>query len=351
MCIRTYARGLHVEEHWFQFILVHIFHYPSYNRHRRIIKPRSVFCPSLRTSTEGKNSRKTQPRSILIHQFSSSREDLRERRYTFRPDRLPTAGSRIESGALDEHSVACAVSRRCEGDAVAHRRCTSAAGAHRCIAVRSDDRNDSNHLLTSGIRHSGFRVATPAAIVAVYDCRARSPSPSRQRFFSSFPLLLLLLLLPSLLFISIFLPLPARGSGFLVSPQSPLLDLKPFLFPRDVSLRVFLAHLSPYPSHLLSTYLLHISSVSFALARLFTLPPARSPRPLLSSRRSALNPTRYRPHSPAQRRDRDICICIRVCTVRHRRRRRCNREVARSDSVAPNSWKVIIAIYIYSICV
>lgn len=43
-----------------------------------------------------------------------------------------------------------------------------------CIAVPSDDRNDSNHRLTSGIRHSGFRVATPAAIVAVYDCRVRA---------------------------------------------------------------------------------------------------------------------------------------------------------------------------------
>lgn len=60
-----------------------------------------------------------------------------------------------------------------------------------CIAVQSDDRNDSNHRLTSGIRHSSFRVATPAAIVAVYDCRARSPlSPS--------------LLFTSLLFSSLF---------------------------------------------------------------------------------------------------------------------------------------------------
>lgn len=52
-----------------------------------------------------------------------------------------------------------------------------------CIAVQSDDRNDSNHRLTSGIRHSRFRVATPAAIVAVYDCRARSLSLSFPLFY------------------------------------------------------------------------------------------------------------------------------------------------------------------------
>lgn len=131
------------------------------------------------------------------------------------------------------------------------------AGCTSCIAVQSDDRNDSNHRLTSGIRHSSFRVATPAAIVAVYDCRARSPSlsvapssaPSRASLLSSrFALSLALLLGPSTL-------------------------------------------LALSPHHRLAVFLL------------VSLPPARS---------SALDPTRYRPHSRVQRRGRDICICIRV---------------------------------------
>lgn len=133
-----------------------------------------------------------------------------------------------------------------------------------CIAVQSDDRNDSNHRLTSGIRHSSFRVATPAAIVAVYDCRARSP-PS-----------------PSLLFISLLFSF-LRLRMFRVCVRARALHR-----PRPPALLALSSSLCP-------------TSSSFFL---FLWPR--------SARSSALDPTRYRPHSRVQRRGRDICICIRV---------------------------------------
>lgn len=129
-----------------------------------------------------------------------------------------------------------------------------------CIAVQSDDRNDSNHRLTSGIRHSRFRVATPAAIVAVYDCRARSLSLSFPLFYRAFSLVLCLLLAYT----------PAPSTVYTL----PLLVLSSPLCPIVVVL-------------------------------LLVSLPGLLPR-------FALDPTRYRPHSRVQRRGRDICICIGV---------------------------------------
>lgn len=159
------------------------------------------------------------------------------------------------------------------------------------IVARSDDRNDSNHRLTSGIRHSGFRVATPAAIVAVYDCRARSPSPSANdsssssssSFISSSPPCLLVSF--SLPLYPVFVPTRTRGrSDFLVpqpflrvsSPRFSLPRLRSFLFsPRSLApcLSPFLSprYLSSYPSRPLPSYLLLVSSVLLARARFFFL--------------------------------------------------------------------------------
>lgn len=136
------------------------------------------------------------------------------------------------------------------------------------IAVRSDDRNDSNHRLTSGIRHSGFRVATPAAIVAVYDCRARSPSLSHRR--------VPLPPAPPLL-VSSLSPPPSRSrscsseSGFLVSPH--LFSSGPLPFSCDFSHGISfpLSRHSSYLSHPLFPYLLLVSSVPFACTLSFFL--------------------------------------------------------------------------------
>lgn len=246
---------------------------------------------------------------------------------------------------------------------------SASTGTHTsCIAVRSDDRNDSNHRLTSGIRHSGFRVATPAAIVAVYDCRARSPSPSvddsssstssscSSSSSSSFlpPLSLPPSLLSSSLSTFTFLPyVPPRTCGPASSSPSSV-SSRHFSLPRDrvlplsscaifrsypsLSLALLPISLTPLvsPSRFLRLIRSYVPSPSRSLARSWSLPSSRSP---------ALDPTRYRPHSRAQRRDRDICICIRVCTVRRRRRRsrsrsrsrHCSREAAAHslDSAAP----------------
>lgn len=170
------------------------------------------------------------------------------------------------------------------------------------IAVRSDDRNDSNHRLTSGIRHSGFRVATPAAIVAVYDCRARSPTLSHR--------LVLLVLQLFHLVSSLSLALPRSRSypgesGFLVSLRVSTLLVLSFSL-AIFSLGIFLS-ISPFFSHL-SLPLFPLSPSRFLRpVRSRTSPPfSRSlPRslpvsPPYLSRWSALDPTRYRPHSRAQ---------------------------------------------------
>lgn len=162
------------------------------------------------------------------------------------------------------------------------------------IAVRSDDRNDSNHRLTSGIRHSGFRVATPAAIVAVYDCRARSPSLFTDMFF-----FLQLLHFSSPLFRPLRLALaPARANPASSSLRiSTLLALSLSLaISRTVSPSLYLA--------ILRISLTRSSRISFLFPLSRSL--ARSPssftrsRSLPTSRWSALDPTRYRPHSRAQ---------------------------------------------------
>lgn len=174
-----------------------------------------------------------------------------------------------------------------------------------CIAVRSDDRNDSNHRLTSGIRHSGFRVATPAAIVAVYDCRARSPSPSvddsssstttttitsSSASFASSSFLppsspgFFSLSLPSSTFTFLpHVPPRTRGLSFLVSflrLVSALLSSSTWSLPfppRSFTPPLSLSH-SFYPSHPLYSCLLLVSSVlpartSLLLSRSFLIPP------------------------------------------------------------------------------
>lgn len=185
------------------------------------------------------------------------------------------------------------------------------------MAVRSDDRNDSNHRLTSGIRYSGFRVATPEAIVAVYDCRARSSSS-----FTLFPtndsssLLSLLLFFLFLSFYLVFFP-TCRLDCFV---SLRLFSIRPFPFPCNLSLRLSLS-LSLFLSlPFLSIPLNHSPRISFSFplsrsrsyisflflsfARFWSLP---------TSRWSALDPTRYRPHSRAQRRGKDIYVYAFAC--------------------------------------
>ena len=103
-------------------------------------------------------------------------------------------------------------------------------------------------------------MATPAAIVAVYDCRARSLSLSFPLFYRAFSLVLCLLLAST----------PAPSTVYTL----PLLVLSSPLCPIVVVL-------------------------------LLVSLPGLLPR-------FALDPTRYRPHSRVQRRGRDICICIGV---------------------------------------
>ena len=171
------------------------------------------------------------------------------------------------------------------------------------IAVRSDDRNDSNHRLTSGIRHSDFRVATPAAIVAVYDCRARSPSLSHTES-------VLLFLAPPLLSLSLshsHRPVLALTQ---VNPASSSLHLASLLV-LSLSLAIFRS-ISFSLSHPFFSYL----SLPFSSRISFLFPLSRSlpsslhslthsflhirSRSLPTSRWFALDPTRYRPHSRAQ---------------------------------------------------
>ena len=131
-------------------------------------------------------------------------------------------------------------------DARARRRCIGRWYTS-CIAVQSDDRNDSNHRLTSGIRHSSFRVATPAAIVAVYDCRARSPSLSFSRFPLAFALPFCLLsrsLFSSLLFSTLLFSSLLFSSAQNVSRLRPRPRSRPSASPG--SSRSFFASLSDH---------------------------------------------------------------------------------------------------------